>query len=346
MRAIRLLLLAVAAPGLLAAQNPPALTEQVSGTTALLQAVSPVNERVVWVSGHKATYARTTDGGTTWHAAQVPGDSALQFRDVAAFDANTAYLMSAGSGKASRIYRTDNAGRTWTLQHTNPDSAGFYDCMDFWDRDHGLVYGDEVDSRLVVLETADGGAHWTRIPPERLPRARLGEGGFAASGTCLVTAQPGYAWIGTGAGRAARVLRTANRGQTWSVVETVVFYDSAASGIATVAFLDSLNGLAAGGNIGDANSHTDNVVVTPDGGKTWLLAARPVMTGAIYGSAFVPGSRGSAVIVSPKGAEYTTDGGTKWTSLDSRAYWAVGFSGNRVGWMVGPGGRITRVELP
>ena len=35
----------------------PSLTEQVSGTASLLQAVSVVNERVVWVSGHKATYA-------------------------------------------------------------------------------------------------------------------------------------------------------------------------------------------------------------------------------------------------------------------------------------------------
>jgi photosystem II stability/assembly factor-like uncharacterized protein len=66
-------------------------TEQKSGTTALLIAVSPVNENVVWVSGARGTWLRTTDGGSTWQAGQVPGADSLQFRDVHAVDANTAY---------------------------------------------------------------------------------------------------------------------------------------------------------------------------------------------------------------------------------------------------------------
>ena len=217
--------------------------------------------------------------------------------------------------------------------------------MDFWDQDHGLVYGDEVDSQTAVLATTDGGAHWGRLPPEMLPVPRKGEGGFAASGTCLVTAPAGHVWIGTGAGRAARVFHSVNRGAIWTVAETPVFHDSAASGIATLAFRDSLNGLVLGGNIGDPNGHTDNVAVTSDGGKTWRLAARPMMSGAIYGSAFVPGApTATAVIVSPKGAEISTNNGMTWTTLDSRAYWALGFAANGTGWMVGPQGRITRVE--
>ena len=48
--------------------NPPTLTPQVSGTTNRLQAVSPVNSRVVWASGVGGTYALTTDGGNTWRA--------------------------------------------------------------------------------------------------------------------------------------------------------------------------------------------------------------------------------------------------------------------------------------
>src|SRR5262245_7518982 len=82
-------------PYLLQAQTNPApvLIEQTSGTSALLQAISPVTDKVVWVSGHQATFARTTDGGATWLAGKVPGDSTLQFRDVYGIDANNAYLM-------------------------------------------------------------------------------------------------------------------------------------------------------------------------------------------------------------------------------------------------------------
>ena len=52
--------------------GPPTLTPQQSGTTNRLQAVSPVNSRVVWASGVGATYVLTTDGGTTWTAGVVP----------------------------------------------------------------------------------------------------------------------------------------------------------------------------------------------------------------------------------------------------------------------------------
>ena len=105
MRTFRLsavVLVATLSPVPASPQSPapnPRLTDQVSGTTSLLQAVSVVNERVVWVSGHKATYARTTDGGKTWQAGTMPGDSTLQFRDVYAVDENTAYLMSSGTGR-------------------------------------------------------------------------------------------------------------------------------------------------------------------------------------------------------------------------------------------------------
>src|SRR5262245_4683164 len=102
-------------------------TPQTSNTSVLLIAVSAVHDRIVWASGAQGTYIRTTDGGTTWQAARVPDADSLQFRDVHAVDANTAYLLSIGNGSQSRIYKTTDAGAQWTLQYTNPDSAGFYD---------------------------------------------------------------------------------------------------------------------------------------------------------------------------------------------------------------------------
>ena len=70
----------------------------------MLQAVSVVDENVVWVSGHRATYVRTVDGGATWEVGVVPGPDTLQFRDVHAVDANTAYLLSAGPSDMSRCH--------------------------------------------------------------------------------------------------------------------------------------------------------------------------------------------------------------------------------------------------
>src|SRR5690349_18987892 len=176
LRTLPLAALVVATGASIALQSRVTRTPQTSGTTALLIAVSPVNERVVWVSGAQGTYLRTTDGGATWKAGRVPGADSLQFRDVHGVDANTAYLLSIGNGNQSRIYKTTDAGAHWTRQFTNPDSAGFYDCMDFWDARRGIVIGDAIGGDVAVLRTTDGGATWSRLPPASLPRAQPNEG--------------------------------------------------------------------------------------------------------------------------------------------------------------------------
>ena len=102
----------------------PVLTAQATGVDARFIGISAVDEGIVWISGTEGTYARTTDGGTTWHAGVVPDAEALQFRDVHAVDAETAYLLSIGEGEQSRIYKTVDAGATWTLQFTNPEPGG------------------------------------------------------------------------------------------------------------------------------------------------------------------------------------------------------------------------------
>src|SRR5690349_24562544 len=96
-------------------------TEQVSGTTALLIAVHPVDARVVWASGARGTWVRTTDGGATGRTGRVPGADSLQFRDVYALDSTTAFVLSIGNGPQSRIYKTVDGGATWQAQFTNDD---------------------------------------------------------------------------------------------------------------------------------------------------------------------------------------------------------------------------------
>src|SRR5215467_16165707 len=76
--------------------HQPTITPQDSGTTNGLISVWPVNPQVVWACGRSGTFTVTTDGGETWNASVVPGAEDLEFRDVQAFSANVAYLMSVG----------------------------------------------------------------------------------------------------------------------------------------------------------------------------------------------------------------------------------------------------------
>jgi photosystem II stability/assembly factor-like uncharacterized protein len=300
----------------------------------------------VWVSGAGGTWARTTDGGASWQSGVVPGADSLQFRDVHAVDAETAFLLSIGSGDESRIYHTADGGGSWTLQFRNEEPRAFFDCFDFWDAASGLAFSDSFDGRFLLVQTADGGATWTPVPAERLPPANEGEGGFAASGTCLVVAGDSSAWVGTGASEGgARVLRTTDRGLSWSVAETPIV-KSASAGITTLAFRDTLLGAALGGDIAQPDSVTDNVAITRDGGVTWELAGRPSFTGAVYGSAWVPGAPlPTLAAVGPRGMAYSTDEGRSWAPLDTLNHWGVSFASPDRGWAVGPDGRITRIRL-
>ena len=63
-----------------------------------------------------------------------PGTATLQFRDIEAFDARHAVILSIGNGTDSRIYVTRTAARTWTLAFENTEPAAFYDCMTFFDK--------------------------------------------------------------------------------------------------------------------------------------------------------------------------------------------------------------------
>ena len=171
--------------------------KQDSQTQALLQAVSVVDENTVWVSGHEGTYMLTLDGGLNWMSRTLTGGETLEFRDVEAFNARTAYLLSSGTGSLSKIYRTDDGGSSWRLQFNMDYPEGFLDCMAFWDENVGIAYGDAVEEELFILRTEDGGESWIRIGTSSLPKAQVGEGGFAASGTCAATEGDSRGWVAT-----------------------------------------------------------------------------------------------------------------------------------------------------
>lgn len=321
-----------------------ALTPLPSGTTARLQAISVSGDDVIWASGLEGTFVRSIDGGATWTAGVVAGAEERQFRDVHGVDADTAYLLSAGPGEASRIYKTTDGGASWTVQFTNPIPEAFFDCMDFWDENHGLAYSDSVDGGIVVIKTVDG-ATWERISADRLPPALPGEGGFAASGTCVTVVGPSTAYIAMGV-NGARILRTEDRGASWDVIATPVPHANATSGLMSVAFLASGAGVAAGGDISAADAYEDTVAVSEDGGESWWLVAGPTFPGAIYGIAYVPGARTlTLVAVGPGGACYSLDNGSTWTSISVDSYWSLAFTPSGVGYLVGPDGRLTRLDL-
>jgi photosystem II stability/assembly factor-like uncharacterized protein len=244
---------------------------QTSHTTENLRGLSTPAPNIAWASGTHGTYLRTIDDGQTWQPAQVPGAESLDFRDVEAFSADFAYLLAAGPGDQSRIYKTTNAGKTWTLQFTNPDPKGFFDCMAFWNPHHGIAVGDPVDGKFQLITTEDGGHSWKPVSPSTLPPAIAGEGAFAASGTCIATQGKKNVWFATG-GKAARVFHSADAGKHWRVADTPIIHGPDSAGIFSVAVSDATHGVIAGGDYQQPEKDGPNLAFTADAGRTWTLA--------------------------------------------------------------------------
>lgn len=325
--------------------SAPTLTPQQSGTTNRLQAISPVNARVAWASGTGGTYVVTTNGGSTWRAGVVPGAEDLEFRDVEGVSERVAYLMAAGTGEASRIYKTEDGGASWTLQFQNENPSAFYDCFAFWDKKSGVTFSDAVNGVFPAIRTTNGKT-WENIGA-RLPAAQAGEAAFAASGTCVAVQGGKRAWITTGGAAKARILATTDGGDTWKAYDTPITQGTPISGGLSVAFRDPHHGILAGGDLGSSEPPTDNVAVSDDGGATWTLTSPTPFASAVYGLAYVPGfGQRTVVVTGPAGAAWSPDEGATWNSLSGvSGFWAVGFAGRSAGWLVGVGGTILKISF-
>jgi photosystem II stability/assembly factor-like uncharacterized protein len=323
----------------LLAQSPH-WTIQSSGVDARLRGVSAVSDRVAWASGSGSTVLRTADGGATWQRLTVTTDQ-LDFRDIDAVDAQTAFVLSIGNGPASRIYKTTDAGVTWSLQFKGDDPKAFYDAMSFWDAQHGIVIGDSIDGQFCILTTENGGNVWQRVPASALPPALENEGAFAASGTNIAVFGKRNAWIGTGAGNKARVLRTNDLGRTWKIAETPLVAGSSA-GIFSVAFRDQMHGVIVGGDYKKENEAIDNLAVTSDGGVTWRLVKG--LTGFRSAVAYVPNSK-MLIAVGPAATDFSTDDGVNWKKLEGPGFDTLSFVRGRsndrgIAWAAGVRGSL------
>ena len=315
--------------------------QQVSGTDVQLRGISAVSDKVAWASGARGTVLRTVNGGATWEKASVADADDLDFRDVQAFDQNTAYVLSIGPGDASRIYKTTDGGRIWQRQFTNKDAKAFYDCFAFWDSTHGIAVSDSVDGKFPLIATADG-VTWQPVAVKSMPAALPNAGAFAASGTCIATFAKNKVWFSTG-GPAARVFHSADRGQNWTVAETPIVHGAATQGVFSTVFWTAKDGIAVGGDYKEPTKAEKTAAITHDGGKSWTLAVTPP---AGYRSAVAAaGSRTPLwVAVGTSGCDTSSDGGKTWQHLSADDLNAVSLHG-KSGWAVGPAGKIVAIHL-
>ncbi|KAH8732205.1 hypothetical protein GQ44DRAFT_697250 [Phaeosphaeriaceae sp. PMI808] len=353
-RAVQLLVLlasitlAICFPNDYPVYQPPNLNWTITPTNSTRQfrGLSPVSDKVVWVSGTAGTVLRTTDGGSTWanvSPSLLPENATtFEFRDIQAYSAKVAVILSIGQGNASRVYLTRDGGKSWKPTFYNLEPTAFYDCMTFENERHGLAMSDPVDGKFRIIETWDGGASWKIVDPTGMPPVLEGEAGFAASGTCIEAAA-GRWYVASGGVNPGRIFRS-DDGRNWQVSNSSI-PGSPAAGVFSVRFRDAKHGIAVGGDFEKPSGNVNISSWSADGGMTWT-SSKSFPAGYRSGASWVPERDETAVAVGTTGSDITIDGGKSWQGIDNGTFDAVECVGKHVCWASGSRGRVARLQLP
>ncbi|MFD2935751.1 WD40/YVTN/BNR-like repeat-containing protein [Spirosoma flavum] len=291
-------------------------------TDASFRAVSVAGPDIAWIGGTKGTFLHTIDGGKSWQTGTVPDAQTCDFRDVQAIDAQTAYLMSAGPAEKgqARLYKTIDGGKNWALLYQTQQPGVFFDGIDFWDDQHGIVFSDPIDGKWFILTTDDGGKTWQPVPSAALPLMEPNEAAFAASGTSLVVQGKRNVWIASGGALFGRVFRSTDRGKSWAVSNTPL-PGGDATGLFGMRFFSNKIGLVVGGNYKQEQQPGPNTAITRDGGQTWQLLAQTDPPGLKEAVALLSGDR--LLTVGPSGTSLSADQGQTWQRLDTDGFHSV-----------------------
>ena len=300
-----------------------------------LEQISAVNNQIAWAiaydgSGNNSIvqeFTRTTNGGTTWTPGTINGASGLIPTDIFALNADTAWVLCYNpSTDGGKVFRTNNAGVSWTHQTT----ALFIDSLEaypnliyFWNENEGFCAGDPTNGYFEIYTTQNGGALWTRVSASNLPSLISGEYGYAG----YFSVVGNHVWFGTSKGN---IYHSNDKGHTWSAISTPLLNTGK---VRVIQFKDSLNGI-----IGDRSGNTFNLYRTSNGGATWQSVSP---TGPVYGRSlvYVKGTTGTLVTTSNdpsfSGSSISYDFGNTWTLIpgsSGMAFTCLSNFHNQTGW--------------
>jgi len=276
--------------------------------------LSVVDDQTLWVSGSKGTVGLSTDAGRNWQWINPIGYEKIDFRDIEAFDENTAMIISAGS--PALVLRTADGGRTWqeVFKDTRPEI--FYDGFAFTTKGLGIAFGDAIDGRMPLLRTVDFGKTWEDISDNLTFAIARGEAGFAASGTSIFCNEKGHFWIATG-GTVSHIYHSLDQGDTWQRYACPILQGQNSTGPFSIAFRSPKTGIVVGGDYTAAQKNEKACFLSTDGGKSWTAPQQPPSG---YKSSVIYSSAKQLICTGTSGTDLSADSGRSWQPISDESY--------------------------
>ena len=138
--------------------------------------------------------SKSTDGGQTFPFTQPFTDNS-EYSSLFFLNSTTGWNI-----RTTGIYKTTDAGATWTLLHT---ISGLPSAVDFLDNSNGYYSSYDSYGNSAVYKTVNGGATWTLV-------FQTGNSNF--NDIAFVSVNEGYVSAGK------RIFKTTDAGSTWNVV--------------------------------------------------------------------------------------------------------------------------------
>jgi photosystem II stability/assembly factor-like uncharacterized protein len=295
-----------------------------------LRGLSVVSDEIFWVSGNKGTVGKSINGGKTIEWMTVKGFEKSDFRDIEAFDKNTAIVIAIA--EPAYILKTIDGGATWKTVFKNETKGMFLDAMDFDKHKNGIVVGDAVAGKIFLASTNDKGETWQEI--ENQPIAISQEGCFASSGTNIILHKNKFHFV-TG-GKNSRYFNNKNP------LTIPIIQGSESTGANSIAV--SKNGkdiIIVGGDFNSKNDTTDNCLVSNDGGNTFIKSSKKP-TG--YRSSVIFLDKKRAITCGLNGIDISHDKGANWLNISNEGFHACQKAAKgKVIYFSGSNGRIGRM---
>jgi photosystem II stability/assembly factor-like uncharacterized protein len=296
-----------------------------------IRAIIAINADELLFAGSRGDIGLTEDGGKTWDIEYIKYQDSISphFRSLAKTTssifalsiANPALLYKIAFGEKKVVYKE---------QHEKV----FYDAMTFLDDKTGIAIGDPMNGCTSIIMTNDGGETWEKIDCANLPEVKEGEASFASSNTNIEFYKNNI-WVVTG-GTRARVLKSADKGKTWKIIETPFIQGNGPQGIYSIDFYDENTGIIMGGDFSKPGENKANKAITTDGGKTWTLVADGEAPNYKSCVKYIPGTKGKEVVaVGKTGVSFSNDGGRTWKDISKDGYYAIDFVDKNTAWLSG-----------
>jgi photosystem II stability/assembly factor-like uncharacterized protein len=235
-----------------------------SETKSSFRGLSVVDDKTIWVSGSNGIVGKSTDSGNTWKYLSVKGYEKTDFRDIEAFDENTAIIM--GIDCPARILKTINGGVTWTIMFEDTSKGMFLDAMEFQNSTSGVVVGDPIDGRGFMAKLSDN--VWKSNSLSRRPPLDSGEAYFASSGTNIRILDK-HDMVAVSGGLHSNLLLNNKK------IKLPILQGKESTGANSIAVKDANTFMIVGGDFMQKDSTVGNYCFTKDQGKTWVQTKQP-----------------------------------------------------------------------